>query len=109
MKYLKTFERVKKSYKNGDYVLIDLKKLGYREKAEFEADNLFMYDEKSYNYPKEMKFAQIYIANIRKDEYRVKFYNDVVFDLYENEIIRLLKPEEIDEFEARKNALKYNI
>jgi len=104
-------------YKKGDYVLLDLKKMKERDDI-LHANNLGAFDDEYEStdvfYTEDKKFARIYYPNIRDEgfqesEHRVKFSNNNVYDAYESEIIRLLTPDEIEEYEARKNANKYNL
>jgi len=97
MKYIKSFEKKierKLKYKVGDYVLLDM----------LEA---FDYDD----------CAGVIIATKVKNDtfdhlyydYRVKFYDGTSFDCEEETISRKLTKKEIDEYNIKKAALKYNI
>ena len=103
MKYIKTYEENKKfpKYNIGNYVLLSIKKINKNNIQYGNNDPISIPDD---------SLAQIIGININDDyPYTSKFYNDREFDLKPNEIIRLLIPEEIEEFEMKKAANKYNL
>jgi len=103
MKYIKTYEENKKypKYNVGDYVLLSIKKI--------DKNNIKYGNDDPISIPDD-SLAQIVGIDFNVDyPYTSKFYNNREFDLKPNEIIRLLTPEEIEEFEMKKEANKYNL
>ena len=99
MKYIKTFEENNTlKYKVGDYILIDIEKL----KKKYKKWNVHGFPEKQ---------AKIIAANSIDD--KQPYIVPLFFFLQEDEIIRLLSPKEIKEYELnieiKKNVNKYNL
>lgn len=86
MKYIKTYEDNNIDYKKGDYVLF------------------FDPDSKTYL---PGKIVVVYFDHMWS--YRIDFNSGFLGLIDKNEIIRLLTPEEIENFDAQKIAKKYNI
>ena len=116
MKYLKTFESLLYSdYKAGDYVLLDLIKIKSNNKDnDYEMDEV---DEYGNSIPID-EFALIKDKTVELNNglylYNVTFYNynndeDNSYGVESDEIIRKLNKNEIEEFNRKKDALKYNI
>jgi hypothetical protein len=135
MKYIKTFEIRNKNqliYKIGDYVLLDLEKINqtmscfvpgadglptkipHNHEIRFRALGGIFVDDKvkiidTFNifvYP----YVGIFYNNDVDDGSRVsQSAPGYYFKFKENEIIRKLTPEEIKDFETKKEALKYNL
>ena len=86
MKYIKTYERIKKELQKGDFI-------GF-----FDNENKFHIGE---------------ILEIEKDSfgdvYDVLDENDVVRIVFDNKFKRKLKPEEIEDFKILKKSKKYNL
>ncbi|MCK9417738.1 hypothetical protein M0Q97_13930 [Candidatus Dojkabacteria bacterium] len=82
-------------YKIGDYVLLDLDEIKKNNVSE-NFKMILPHD----NYAKIIEIGNM------KYPYFVKIYDDMVFFNNESEIIRLLTPEEIIDFESKIN--KYN-
>jgi len=103
MKYLKNFEYNKiPEYNIGDYILIDVDKVIANNKTDgYELDIIDKYGLISYE-PTEFddKFL-----------YSVAFYNykDELYGIFSDEIIRKMNKDEIDEYNNKKDALKFNI
>ena len=105
MKYIKKFENIEEDLKNmkyqaDDYVLLDIDKIIDNNSKNNETIVPFKYVQIRYVKP-----------NIRYS-YRVDFDskdNNGVCWVNEDEIIRKLTPEEIEECEMIKNANKYNL
>ena len=100
MKYIKTYEELEYKYKIGDYVLLDIDAIVGK--------NIFNNNLDPKDIPKEDKGE---ISLINKDlfyEYTVKLFNDEC-GVDNDEIIRKLTPEEIEEYEIKKASLKYNL
>lgn len=93
MKHIKTYENINLKYKKDDYVIIT-------------------------GYPDFDPFVKIYLVNSKKSkrswdylvmgfEYSTQKIQGTYID--ELDIIRKLTPYEIDEYEAKENAYKYNL
>lgn len=109
MKYLKKFEALSDSeYKEGDYVLLDIKKIISNNKDnEYDMDDNIPIDE----------LAIIKSVTVELDDgflYTIIFYDydeeeDNSYGVESDEIIRKLIPSEIEYFKMKKNTSKYNI
>jgi len=116
MKYLKNFEDLSNSeYKAGDYVLLDLNKIKSNNKNnDYEMDEV---DEYGNPVPiDEYALIKDMTAELNNGLYlyNVTFYNynndeDNSYGVESDEIIRKLNKNEIEEFNRKKDALKYNI
>jgi len=101
MKYLKYFESELK-YEIGDYILLNL-------------DKIYSNNERDYNIEEEDQpdDSMAKIIGVDEDDDKFKFgiifYTDREYRIREDEIERRLTPEEIEEFETKKSALKYNL
>lgn len=100
MKYIKKFEKIDKinQYEDGDYILLDI--------DEIRKNN----DITSSHYEPIDNMAYIYHSG--EQMYAIEFYNgkDLEFNyIEENEIIRELTPEEIEEFKLKKATHKYGL
>lgn len=78
-------------YKEGDYILLDSKIL---EKIHFKSDGLGKIDE---------ILPNAYLP------YLILFDNDIKLWMVENNIVRLLTTEEIELYESKLEATKYNL
>ena len=100
MKHLKNVEDTVKSlkYKEGDYILLDVEKIK-------ENNIKFGYKDIIYD-----NCGEIYAAYpTEKYPYVVLYYNDNQIQIIEDEIIRLLNQDEINDFLIKKEAKKYNL
>ena len=100
MRYIKSFEKNSTLYNIDDYVLLDLQKIDDYNKST-----------KSSSIPIRDPFVKI-LQTITDDDvmpYRIEFYNDDYYRVKDQEIIRKLTPEEIENFETRRKAIKYNL
>ena len=118
MKYIKFFENNIVKYKVDDYVLLDLeamKRESEERRKEMELRGAFDWndtdeDEDTEFYKDDYKYGKIYMVIDRDyNPYRVRFYDGVIYDVTEDNIIRLLNDDEIEEYESKKEALKYNL
>jgi len=114
MKYLKCFEDLSNSdYNKGDYVLLDLDKIRYNNNESGDVD----VDENGDPTPFD-KYALINEITVELNNgqflYNVIFYNynkeiNNSYGVQSDEIIRKLNSSEIEVFNRKKDALKYNI
>lgn len=98
MKYLKTYEG-----------LLDIFKRK-KKKLNFNVDDYIVYDEEGESYYAkigEWKYLDQFDA--LDSEYYVVFSDGKVDFIDEDQILRLMLPEEIEQFEIEKNAKKYNL
>ena len=120
MRYLKYFENHEKDYKDyevGDYVLLDLESMKreaeqLRKKMElrgaFDWSDTDEEDEEFYK--EDYRYGRIYMAIDRDyNPYRVRFSDGVIYDVTRENIIRFLNDEEIEEYESKVDAIKYNL
>lgn len=106
MRYIKKFEGY--TFGVGDYVLLDLDKLKELEKEDSIKSGL--YDKDDDELQDDFKYAQIYFKFItRESPFRVKFHTGRVYDVDYDIILRLLNQYEIDSYESKKSANKYNL
>ena len=97
MKYLKFEEYRYYTYHIGDYILLDLEEMldfdgGVNDSSEYDSFGLIVEIENDDDMP-----------------YLINFYNSEEVFVREDEIIRKLTSEEIEEFELKKIAHIYNV
>lgn len=109
MKYLKTFEDsiTDNRLKSGDYVLV------YLGDVEIDKESIPPGTPTLDDLPQDEvknKYAPVQIVSIEDErEYMCRFTNGVVFMIYAFEIIRYLNEEEIEDYNSKLNAKKYNL
>ena len=104
MKYLKTYEEISVKYKVGDYVYLNINKI------EDELEMNFLDYNEDYFIPEDPLF-KIYYVDSRDENftYNGQFFDGNEFNCNDSDILRFSTPAEIEEFEEKKAALKYNI
>jgi len=96
MKHLKAFENKKQKYNLNDYVFLDMKKLKENGMSNNLIDSPFaMID---YVHDDTMLYPYIVTTNRNKK-----------IAINTNEIIRLMTPEEIEQYKLDNNIFKYNL
>lgn len=109
-KYLQYIKEANISrYKVDDYVLLDTKKI--KDKENKEISDIPIEDDDDYEYVDILqKYAKIFMIMSRDyTPIRVMFSDGNIYDVEENEIIRFLTPDEINEYDSKVNAKKYNL
>jgi len=99
MKFIKKFEMYdeEQKYNVGDYILIDIDKINIYNKRH------------GYNDPDD-DLAIIIIYDTHEElPYTIKFYNKSQYSIREDEIVRLLTPDEIEQFKIKRDIKKYNL
>ena len=102
MKHIKKYNE---EFKKGDYVLLDLEKMNEYDKE----------DSGSAYYVKPPDPLAIIIGVYERErepddlKYSIEFYNHEITNIRSIEVIRLLTPEEIEEFKIKQTAYKYNL
>ena len=94
----KLFEKV--TYKTGDYILIDVEEVKRNNEENLVAGDV----------PDSM--GKIFTIDRKMDKnypYHVEFINNQILQLRPIEILRKLTPDEIAEYEAKKETIKYNL
>lgn len=123
MRYLKLFENleqeyVKPKYNEGDYVLIDVSKISIDLNTSFDTmakvfgKNWIHNDQPVYihNYENTNSKYPYEVLTYKYDfDTPMKYQPNNYTSVSEDEIIRKLTPEEIEEFEAKKASVKYNL
>lgn len=107
----KIFENTKLLYKKDDYVLLDLDQIEKNNKCENWFHIMDMPDDNM------AQISDIDINNllnrpanvVTKLPYIVKFYNGEIFTTKDDEIIRKLTDDEIEEYETKKDAKNFNL
>ncbi len=98
MKYIKTYEQISKDWYNvDDYIILDIEKM----KSEDDCQN---------DYPDNIAKVKSYDP-IRRIvyPYSVVFYDGLETMIKYSEILGLATPEEIEEFDMKQKAEKYNL
>jgi hypothetical protein len=91
----------------GDYILLDIDEMNKHNNLKYHSNT---------NYPDDM----VLVTDLNNGDgevlepdyvyfYRVEFYDGHEVNVRKEEIIRLLTKEEIEEFESKKIAIKYNL
>jgi hypothetical protein len=108
-KYLQYIKESNK-YKTNDYVLLDVEKIRERVIDEM-SDITLEEDDDDYEYVDILqKYARIFMTMSRDyTPIRVMFSDSNIYDVEEDEIIRFLNPDEIEEYNSQINAKKYNL
>ena len=110
MKHLKTFEKFSLSdrihrypndkYNKGDYILLNLVEINKEFNIVDDNDNFNIDD---------LAIITDKFSDRFSNSYKAVFYDNTFLDVREEQIKRLLTPEEIINFQAKKDGLKYNL
>ena len=106
MKYIKTYEKYNSShYEKGDYVILNIDEINTNN----EIDGRTIVGEEPYKPINNMALVTKFNISNEDYPYIVKFYNDDQTNVGEDEILRKMTPEEILEFNIKKEGVKYNL
>jgi len=103
MKHLKTYENqglLAESLKIGDYIFVDLSNFN---------DNYIIDNDLPSDYLHQPAKITVILDNRHEFPYEVKFKNESITQLNDEEIIRKLTDIEVEEFETHLTAKKYNL
>ena len=109
MKYLKTYEDsiTDNRLKSGDYILV------YLGDIEIDKESKSPGNPTLDDLPQDEvlnKYSPVQIISYEEDRgYLCRFTNGVIFMIYSFEIIRYLTEEEIEDYNAKLNVIKYNL
>ena len=110
MKYLKSYETEQEQvykYNKGDYILLDLDQIKIGNDYEdwcYELSDLGIIKDQVIGTIGPLDYKYDHISN-----YDVEFPNNDTWYIRENEILRKLTPNEIKEFEFRKDIKNFNL